>query len=997
MNNVNDNFRINFPISYFSTKSYVLGTQKNIETVLMSTKNIDFNRWENDLNFMLKRFIYLDQNFCLFFSDARWAKVVYHARDDRDLWNWENIINMCDLEVRYISSHIKYQKYCAKSTNNYHCCKPLSLGNYIALLTGRESCFNITREDVQWVKQLLEECVSFYHNHSISHSCDRKHSPYNEREKCKGVPKKCVQYNAVYNIIHFISDHSFMKSSKSLYHAISYLPISFLTGTSEQLSDAISLYIDIEESLQLVGNVEIVAIDFGIKNHLFQHYLQRDSKWLIVGAIAILMVVWLFTSSIFITIMTFLAMFWSLELGYFLYVFVFEVPFFPYMNLVTVLLILALGSDDVFIYTKIWHLAKRDRNSGTLEKLVSDTLKHATLSMIVTSLTTAGALFANIVSPITTIKCFSVYSGTVVLCNLVFMVTWTPAVIVIQEKWCDCCCINSPKIYKRFRSHYRSFFERLLPHFVIRLRYLWIILFGGLGVTCGFLVFHYPKLRLPTSFRFQVFRQEHLMEVYDQKLKDNFWFEKSINDDKPYMPLTFVWGVVQTDTGNQFDPYDKGSLELDTSFNPNTPHAQVWLRRFCQQLRKTDFYKKVTHIEYNNCFIEHFILYMKRSCLAGETTCCNKRSFPYPENLYSICIKKYIPFAIQQNIYFWDKYTPGLRFVNNEVKSLIVQFSSNFVHADNYELMRHFYNRVNDWFLAQLASAPMEIQNGWFISEFRYYSLQASLASGMPVAFGISLLVAGVVTFFTSLNVLITLYAILSIGGIMLVTTGAIVLMGWELNVLESVIITVAVGLSIDHTLHYGVAYRLAPDLDRHNRALSSLKTVGSVICVASLTTFLAGVFMLASVTLVYQKFGIFLILVISISWLYSTFFFQSLLNVIGPQGGFGQFHWPSLDCCNVYPRNHVDRTTYSVSESTMSSLSSGYPHHASVDIDKDVESEKLSLDSPYPRSRQVRQWRGGGSSDIQTNEKLLNGEENKNKDIKDMCDNKQAQRCTEV
>ena len=900
---------------------------------------------------------------------------------------------MCQLENVYISSKNVYQKYCAKRPTGQSCCRPLSLGNYIALLTDKDSCLNITLEDVQWVKQLLEECAGFYYNFSLTNSCDKRHSPFYEREKCKGVPKKCVQYNAIYNLIHYVLDHTFIQKTKNLHHAISFLPVSFLTGSSEKLNNAISLYTDIEQNLKAVGNAEIIAIDFGIKNQLFQVYLEQDSKWLIIGALAIFMVVWIVTSSIFITIMTFLAMFWSLELAYFLYVFVFEVPFFPYMNLVTVLLILALGSDDVFVYTKIWHLAKRDRNSGTLEKLVSDTLKHATLSMFVTSLTTAGALLANSVSPITTLKCFSVYAGTAVLCNLVFMVTWTPAIIVIQEKWCDCCCINSPKMYKIFRAHYRHFFERSLPHFVLRLRYMWIILFGGLGVCCGILVFHYPKLRLPTSFKFQVFRHEHLMERYDQELKENFWFENSVRKNKPYLPLTFVWGAMATDTGSQYDPYDRGILELDADFNPSTPHAQVWLRHFCQQLRRTDFYKKVEFIEYNNCFIEHFVLYMKSPCINGETVCCNQRSFPYRENVFNICIKKYI--AMGKNTYFGDKYTPGIRFINNEIKALIVQFSSNFIHAEKYEDVKLFYESVNDWFMDQLLTAPTEIKNGWFISEFRYFSLQASLARGMPIAFGISLLVAMVVTFFTSLNALITLYAILSIGCIMLVTVGAIVLLGWELNVLESVIITVAVGLSIDHTLHYGVAYRLAPDLDRYNRALSSLKTVSSVICMASLTTFLTGVFMVASVTLVYQKFGIFLILVISISWLYSTLFFQSLLNVLGPQGGFGQFHWPTSDCCNVYPRSHVDRTTYSVSESTMSSLSSGYPHHASVDIEKDMDSERMSLDSPYPRSRQCRQWRGGsGQTENQTNEKLLNGEEGKTTGVSD---NKPAQKCTEV
>ena len=53
---------------------------------------------------------------------------------------------------------------------------------------------------------------------------------------------------------------------------------------------------------------------------------------------------------------------------------------------------------------------------------------------------------------------------------------------------------------------------------------------------------------------------------------------------------------------------------------------------------------------------------------------------------------------------------------------------------------------------------------------------------------------------------------------------------------------SVAVGLSIDFTMHYGVAYRLAPDKSqRESRVRYSLAHIGSAITMAALTTFLTG------------------------------------------------------------------------------------------------------------------------------------------------------------
>lgn len=86
-----------------------------------------------------------------------------------------------------------------------------------------------------------------------------------------------------------------------------------------------------------------------------------------------------------------------------------------------------IGADDAFIFIKIWKCVLSDRvklsgvplqrpsNSfssettsqmDTLAYALGNTLKHAALSMLVTSITTAAAFYASFISSITAVRCF---------------------------------------------------------------------------------------------------------------------------------------------------------------------------------------------------------------------------------------------------------------------------------------------------------------------------------------------------------------------------------------------------------------------------------------------------------------------------------------------------------------------------------------------------------------------------------------------------------------
>ena len=476
----------------------------------------------------------------------KFAHIAFTAQDNSNLFTAENIRQMCHIEEQIIRSHSSFHELCLrKSENSNQCCPSWSLGNYISILSHRSNCSEITDKDVDNVYKTLHKCSKYYFNYTLTHDCEAVKRNGRSYSRCKDIPRRCVRMNAVFSILHHLTDINFIpesakKSDKPfLRYAITFLPVS--TGIN-----TVSLYKHIENWLDYSNqNIRIAGVDFGIKFTLFSDYLLQDTVWIIGAVSVIFILVWIYTASIFVTLVTFFVIGSSLVVSYFLNKIIFEIEFFPYMNLVTAVIVIAIGADDVFVYCKIWNLSKSERaNNGTLEKVVSDTIGHCTLSMFVTSLTTSAALYSNGATSITAIKCFSIYAGTTVMCNFAITILLIPAALIIHDKWCNCEALYSPeystdknicyflckipyKVYHHISDWSRIFFEKLLPFIIVKFRYLWILLLGSLGIGGIIVIFVHPKLKLPSSDKFQVFSLSHLIEQYEFKIKNHFYFEKS--------------------------------------------------------------------------------------------------------------------------------------------------------------------------------------------------------------------------------------------------------------------------------------------------------------------------------------------------------------------------------------------------------------------------------------------------------------------------------------
>lgn len=80
-------------------------------------------------------------------------------------------------------------------------------------------------------------------------------------------------------------------------------------------------------------------MDLGLKNALFDECLISDGWLVLLSGLFVVLCMCLYTASIFITLMTVTAIVFSLGVSYFIYMFVFRLTFFPFMNILAVIVV----------------------------------------------------------------------------------------------------------------------------------------------------------------------------------------------------------------------------------------------------------------------------------------------------------------------------------------------------------------------------------------------------------------------------------------------------------------------------------------------------------------------------------------------------------------------------------------------------------------------------------------------------------------------------------
>ena len=554
-----------------------------------------------------------------------------------DLFNMADLKTICKMEQRIVRATPGFNVACSCqiSTSPAQGCGPsLSLGTYVAIIRNRSSCLDITPEDVSFAKNLLKICAPAYFARKLSDN----------------TPKECIRNkDFIKNAFELLVDIDFMVNSDILKTTLVLSPRYYDTDFARDLYDQ-HLTGDWPEQ----NGVKLVAFKFGnFKFKQFNVKMLRDAIFPTIGLCMIAVILLIYTHSVLVMTLTIVSIVTSIIISYFIYHWVFRLTFFPFLNIMTFVFLVGIGADDAFVFNDVWSQAKRSLPNGSVVDWIEYTLKHAALSMFVSSFTTSAAFYANSVSDITSIRVFGIFAGTSILIMYSLMITWFPAGIVFMEKR-----RHSPKIraktlefrdnpvaqlendeihptsdgdqslsnidpsstrsvvvhppvggftsttqpspracpfrcYSMVRSKcskfMRGLFERWIPA-SLRGYPIWLIALLALGVGMACVVTVSPGLQRPKSSDFQLFLSSHILEQYDLKYKNKFRLER-IAENNFYVYILF--GIKAEDNGNYFDPKDYGTLQYDRSFNILRPKAQKWFfEDLCADIRKQTFFGK---------------------------------------------------------------------------------------------------------------------------------------------------------------------------------------------------------------------------------------------------------------------------------------------------------------------------------------------------------------------------------------------------------------------
>lgn len=903
------------------------------------------------------------------------------------LFNLNSILSICQLDRRLrLENHFEEKNIFNRDCERYQnapdgedkastaCCNSWTLPNFIACLNNKTTCMDLDHHDIKNMENLLNQCAPYYlrtpyeecfsttaydDRHEMRTSLDLISSTAKgfgqwPRSICGSIPEKCLTCDGwIHTVMNYLISDNFISNRSSsdlrikstfynryekqsqvapnvkdtMVHKLSYSNIFLPIAKSASL---LKYYQTISKLNLKTKFVQIKAMDLGLRNSLFEHMISDDAKLFIVALALIMLIISIYTWSLILSLVILVIICLSICLSYVIYEAVLNVPIFPFMNLLAVVISFGICSDNAMLFCKHW---SQDEDLTIIEESSNQSRGHkrafkeqtnlnrmlsrAILSTFVATLATACSFILSAISKVTAIRCFCIFATLSVITNYLLIVLLLPPALILDYRFSayskSLLTDGNTKLSRllicteRVKTHLLYFGDRLhrdwIFNIVTRFRYYLIITSITFLACAAILVFYRPTLQPSDQEGVQLLSSKHAFEQYDKTIKRQFAFERVklgestssssfVYEPPDTLPVRIVFGVKPTDNGNHLDPYDRGSLVFDPKFDFSDPNTQIWLRDFCQKLRNQRFIHPTNAPDSTSCFIESFKSWMEtRSCKDPISTdidrspCCQAYEFPYSRYVFDRCIGQAVN-IMRKTPQFQSNLNAGVKFFSNttQVAALIIEYQSNRLYTDSFSKMDKFFADIDEWITWQInMTAPIGLKSGWFISsDLDLLALQTELNQSTTSSIILEVVFAMMALLLGTRDLVLTLAGSLTIGTIIIITVAILIVLRWTLGVAESILITLTIGLSIDFALHYCIAFSESRSTGSNfGTTHKILSEVGSPIALATLTTSVAGFVIVWSEILAYQQLGIFLILIASTSWMASTFLLLPMLATI--------------------------------------------------------------------------------------------------------------------
>ncbi|VDL95374.1 unnamed protein product [Schistocephalus solidus] len=813
------------------------------------------------------------------------------------LVNVSTVRSLCNLQKR-IESLAVFGELCSRQSLGSPaatCCPIWSLPNLIASIVGRSDCDEISTVDVDDVRHLVINCRQSFLSGRLRRPCWDEAAP--PQWLCPDVPPACFRHPHLIILLATALPlrHEDGELPSTWRSSLLILPIWRHLGV-DMLRLMESVSIQRELTANLTPQWHIGGIDVSVYNDLSGIYVLTDCKWLALGACLLSIVLLIITDgSVLMLLVTLFAILWSLTVAYAIYSRVISIPTFPLIN---VWRSARLSGGPVCTTTAhTGHLRPSNR-----AQLLTYCLRHATPSVCLTSLSTAVGLLVSLSANIVAVKRFAIFATICVCCHLVYILLAVPCILANLSHTGSC---HTRSLGRRFMTQ--------LARLVLRLRFLFPCAVACLLITAFYLLFHYRLLDFPRGVLHTAFyRNSHPAEVYRWSQGGWFWAEERLRHYR-LLHVELVWGLLPRDSRSVWSwlpGFSHRPVILNPAFNLSSREARVWLSHFCSnQLKmmpgRSSPQGSSTAAEPSGYFEESVLL--SAVAPSGGTWCPFGRHIFSLENyltsvdcatsLSKCCVAdagggySSVPLdiatsdapAFEECLLEYLKATTarlpsqngaGFHFQPGGTRpvAFTISLTSNIsLNEASHNELSTYAQRLSKWFDDAQASAPESLSGGFLLSpELAAFEVYKDLLKFLPWSLGISLSLATTLVLLSTLNVALSVAALLSVLASQLSCTVLLVLLdNWQLGVVEALIISLSAGLAIDPCLH--LAFALVPSrkepVDWCRQARSALELVGGAVTGGALTTAVAGAAVLPSVLNCYHQVGSFLVILMFSSW----------------------------------------------------------------------------------------------------------------------------------
>ncbi|XP_065334023.1 protein dispatched [Cloeon dipterum] len=811
--------------------------------------------------------------------------IISHSLEGQTLWKLDVVKELCRLEKEI--EHL-YSDIC-ENMDPGKCCPMWSLTRYLTLASNKSSCDHLTEDDLLNCAELLQVCTQHFHNLELE--C------IEEEGTCQLAPMRCTRNSIVHGLMNLIFDIGFLppNSSEQSKHTLKYIQIILPIAKSTKSYDFFNQINTLPHARY--KEIKIVAMDLGLDDYIFDKILVRDSiRISILVTILLLVILLIFIRSLLMIFFGLLNIFFSLAISYWIYCETLGAERFPFLNLMAALLLLAIGTDDLLFISHSWqdHCDLKIR-----DKLFS--LMPLWFSVTATSVTTAAAMFSAKLSSVTSIALFSIFAGSTIIIHWMMTMFWMIPSVILSEMLLKIFSIQKSIKFpcsEKFCGGCQKFICALktaIVWVITRTAFICIIFMILTAAASSYVLLIHPRLQAPNSKTFPLFGPNHPFERYQADFTESFWFERREKSSRDILPLTWVWGLKPIDSRDILNPSSRpngSSLVFDRTFDITKPKAQQFLLRFCRQLKKQPFYKSVIGPLLQNCFLESLITYMNRKCHDpfsdhDRKPCCGTSKFPFAPKTFSICLERAMKDLHSTPAQFFMPSLAGPKFDmrhqgNLSVpKAVVVQYDSSREFSQSFQQMDDFFQEVEVWTVKMMKTAPLSMKNGFFTSDLKFYDLQSALMTESVTSVIVAASICAMILYLSTFNLVVTLLAAFSVYTILASSLATLALLGWRLNILESLAVTMAAGLSVDFVLHYAIKYN--GHLEREQRIKHLVFKNISPMFGAALTALVTGLMLLTSELLALNQIGTFILDLTLHSIFVANFGFLPLLYKFGP------------------------------------------------------------------------------------------------------------------